>query len=85
MQREIEGLLSAHLVEKQAETILINRLLAALALGSTARQRMFDDIATAASAISAEPQDFKEREQAVPAIDQAIRQFRRSRAVRLDA
>jgi hypothetical protein len=85
MQREIEDLLSAHLVEKQAETILIKRLLAALALGSTARQRMLDDIAAAASAISAEPQGSKECKQTIPAVDQAIREFRRSRTERLDA
>lgn len=85
MQREIEALLSAQLAERQAEADLIKRLLTALALGSSARHRMFDDIAAAAAAISSEPQGSVQRVQSASTVDQAIIDFRRTRDQRLDA
>jgi hypothetical protein len=54
MQREIEKLLTAHQDEKIGEGNLIKRLLSALALGSSARQRVLDDIHEAVAAIGSE-------------------------------
>lgn len=53
MQREIEDLLVAYIADRNREARLVQDLLAALAVGSVARQRMIEAVATAASEASA--------------------------------
>lgn len=47
MQREIEDLLKAIHIDQRQEQKLVNDVLAAIAVGSAARRRMFEDIANA--------------------------------------
>jgi hypothetical protein len=53
MQREIEALLAAYLVERNKEAEVVQQLLTALAVGASARQRMMQTLSAAVRADAA--------------------------------
>ncbi len=53
MQREIEALLSAYLMERTKEAQVVQELLTALAVGASGRQRMMQELAAAVGATQA--------------------------------